>query len=189
MIRLLATTAIAVALMVPAAFAQTSPSNSVGGQPPATVQKGMLDQQELTFIKEASAGRTAEIELSKIATKSANPEVKRFAERMVRDHTAAGTELTRIATELGVAAPTALDVNHQKIRDQLQSMHGPAFDRQYMEVMVDDHDQAVKLFDQEASSGHDARLKQFAQTTLPTIEEHHKMALDLSRRLSETAAK
>jgi hypothetical protein len=47
----------------------------------------------------------------------------------------------------------------------------------------------VKLFRQEASSGHDSKLKQFAQNTSPTIEQHQKMALDLSRRLSETAAR
>lgn len=107
----------------------------------------------------------------------------------MRDHSAAVAELTRISIELGSAAPKGLDANHQKIRDQLQSLHEPAFDRQYMQVMVDDHDQAAKLFRQETSSGHDTMLKQFAQKTLPTIEEHHKMALDLSRRLSETAAK
>jgi len=149
----------------------------------------MLDQQDLSFVKEASAGGTAAVELSKLSAKSANPEVKRFAERMVRDHSAAVAELTRISIELGSAAPKGLDANHQKIRDQLQSLHEPAFDRQYMQVMVDDHDQAAKLFRQETSSGHDTMLKQFAQKTLPTIEEHHKMALDLSRRLSETAAK
>jgi putative membrane protein len=85
--------------------------------------------------------------------------------------------------------PKALDTDHQRVRGQLQSMHGNAFDRQYMRVMVEDHDQAVKLFRQETSVGHDSQLKQFAQKTLPTIEEHQKMALDLSRRLSETAAR
>ena len=36
---------------------------------------------------------------------------------------------------------------------------------------------------------HNAELKQFAQKTLPTIEQHQKMALALSHRLSETAAR
>jgi hypothetical protein len=53
-----------------------------------------------------------------------------------------------------------------------------------MRAMVEDHDQAVKLFRQEDSLGHDPLLKQFAHKILPTIEEHHKMALDLSHRLS-----
>ena len=122
----------------------------------------------------------AEVAFSKMAEKSDNPDVKRFAEKMVRDHTAANKELTTIANEVGVEIPKTLDTDHQKIHDQLQSMHGKAFDQQYMRVMVDDHDQAVKLFGQEDSVGHDSRLKQFAHTTLSTIEEHHKMALGVA---------
>jgi putative membrane protein len=68
-------------------------------------------------------------------------------------------------------------------------MHGKAFDQHYMRLMVDDHDKAVKLFRQESGSGNNAELKQFAQKTLPTIEQHQKMALALSHRLSETAAR
>ena len=40
-----------------------------------------------------------------------------------------------------------------------------------------------------AGSAHNPELKQFAEKTLPTIQQHQKMALDLSRRLSETAAR
>jgi putative membrane protein len=124
-----------------------------------------------------------------LGTKSENPDVKHFEEQMVRDHTTANTELTAIAGQAGIETPKALDTDHQKIHDQLQSMHGKAFDQQYMRVMVEDHDQAVKLFRQEDSLGHDPQLKQFANKILPAIEEHQKMALDLSRRLSQTAAR
>ena len=130
-----------------------------------------------------------ELEISRIAEKSANPEVKHFAERMVQDHSAANTELTSIATGLGIEMPKTLAPLHQRIRDQLRSMHGKAFDQQYMRLMVDDHDKAVKLFRQESGWAHNAELKQFAQKTLPTVEQHQKMALALSHRLSETAAK
>jgi putative membrane protein len=171
------------------ALAQMSHPNSVVGPAAATASKDALGQQDANFVKEATAGGMAEIELSKIAEKTENPEVKRFAERMVHDHTAANTELAGIATGLNVETPKTLDDDHQRIRDRLRNMHGKDFDRQYMQIMVEDHDQAVKLFRQEVSSGHDPKLKQFAQNTLPTIEQHQKMALDLSRRLSETAAR
>ena len=47
----------------------------------------------------------------------------------------------------------------------------------------------VKLFQQEERSGQDIELKQFAQETLPTLDEHQKMALELLRKLSQTAAR
>jgi putative membrane protein len=190
MIHRLTMHSIAIGLLIaPAALAQMNHPNSVVGPAAATASKDALGQQDANFVKEATAGGMAEIELSKIAEKTENPEVKRFAERMVRDHTAANAELTGITTGLNVETPKTLDADHQKIRDRLRNMHGKDFDRQYMQIMVEDHDQAVKLFRQEASLGHDLKLKQFAQNTLPTLEQHQKMALDLSRRLSETAAR
>ena len=189
MLRLLTTTAIGFGLVVAStSFAQTSHPNPAVGQAPTTVPGNLLDQQDASFIKEAAAGGMAEVTLSKMAEKSTNAEVKHFAEKMVQDHTAANTELTAIANQLGAEMPKTLDRDHQKIHDQLEGIHGKPFDQQYMRVMVEDH-QAVRLFRQEANSGHDLRLKQFAQKTLPTIEEHQKMASDLSRRLSETAAR
>jgi putative membrane protein len=189
MVRLLATTALAAGLLAaPAVFAQVNNPGAPGGAAPA-ISKESLSQQDKTFIKNAAEGGMAEVELSKIAEKSQNPQVKQFAERMVRDHTAANTELTGIVTGLGIDMPNRLDTEHQRIRDQLAGMHGTAFDQQYMHVMVDDHDQAVKLFREEDAAGRDPELKQFAQKTLPIIEQHQKMAIDLSHRLAGTAAR
>ena len=194
MLRLLTTTAVGVGLLVASpSFAQTTYPNPAISPAVTAVpkldQQEKLDQQDTNFIKEAAAGGVGEVAFSKMAEKSGNPYVKRFAERMVRDHTKANTELTAIASKASIEMPKMLDADHQKIHDQLQTIHGTDFDQQYMRVMVNDHDQAVKLFRQEDSLGRDSRLKQFARKTLPTIEEHHMMAADLSRRLSQTAAK
>jgi putative membrane protein len=75
------------------------------------------------------------------------------------------------------------------MREKLQTLHGKAFDDQYAHDMVEDHNKAVKLFQQEERAGHNTELKQFAQKTLPTLEEHQKMAVELSRKLSQTAAR
>jgi putative membrane protein len=193
MIRLLTTTAIvAVGLFVaPVAFAQTSPPSRTAraATAPAATAKATLDTEDKAFVQEAASGGRAEVELSKIAQKSENADVKSFANRMIQDHTMANAQLATLATSLGIETPKALDSEHERLRDRLQALHGKAFDEQYMREMVDDHNKAVKLFQQEERSGHNAELKQFAQKTLPTLEEHQKMAQELSRRLSQTAAK
>jgi predicted outer membrane protein len=90
------------------ALAQMSHPNSVVGPAAATASKDALGQQDANFVKEATAGGMAEIELSKIAEKTENPEVNRFAQRMVHDHTAANTELAGIADGLNVETPKRL---------------------------------------------------------------------------------
>ena len=58
-------------------------------------------------------------------------------------------------------------------------MSGKKFDHEYGNFMVKDHEKAVKLFRKEADKGDNGELKQFASKTLPTLEEHLKMARDL----------
>jgi putative membrane protein len=108
---------------------------------------------------------------------------------MIADHTKANEQLTAVAAGLGAEMPKTLDSEHERMREKLQALHGKAFDDQYVRSMVDDHNKAVKLFQQEERSGQSIELKQFAQKTLPTLKEHQKMALELSHKLSQTAAR
>jgi len=184
MIRLLTRIGVfAVGLLLGAAsYAQTSPP-STSAAPPAA--KDTLNQQDKTFVKEAAIGGMAEVELSKIAQKSDNAEVKRFADRMVRDHSAANQELTTIATGLAIDMPKALDQEHEQMRQKLTTLHGKAFDEQYMQGMVEDHNKAVNLFQQEERSGSSAHLKQFAQKTYRpsrSTRRWHSSCLIRSRR-------
>jgi putative membrane protein len=188
MIRLLARTAVlAVGLSLGAlSYAQTSPP---GASPAGPAAKDTLNQEDKTFVKEAALGGMAEVELSKLAQKSENAEVKSFADRMIRDHTAANQELTTIARGLGVDPPTALDPEHEEMRKKLTTLHGKAFDEQYMQGMVADHHKAVTLFQQEGRSGSSVQLKQFALKTLPTLQEHQKMALELTHKITQASAR
>ena len=168
----------------PPVFAQTGqPSHAA-----ATSAKDELDQKDKTFGKEAAIGSMSDVELSKMAQKSENADVKRFADRIIEDHTRANEQLTSITVGLGVDMPKILESEHERMREKLRTLHGKAFDDQYTRHMVEDHNKAVKLFQQAERSGHNTELKQFAQKTLPTLDEHQKMALELSRKLSQTAA-
>jgi putative membrane protein len=88
MIRLLTTTALFAAglLLAPGSFAQTSQPNAPSRAAPAGTATEALNQEDQTFVKEAGIGGMAEVELSKLAQKSENADVKSFADRMIRDH-------------------------------------------------------------------------------------------------------
>jgi len=190
--RLIATVAAVFAAgltVTPASFAQSSQPNGPGKPAAGSAAGETLNPEDKTFVKQAALGGLAEVELSKMAQKSLNADVKSFADRMILDHTAANEQLSSLATGLGVEMPKTIDSEHQRMREKLATLHGKAFDAQYMRDMVEDHDKAVKLFQQEERTGHNPALKEFAQKTLPTLEEHQKMALDISHRLSRTAAK
>ena len=64
--------------------------------------------------------------------------------------------------------------------DQLSKLSGPEFDHAYMQMMVEDHEKDVAEFKQEAASGKNPAIKNFAAQTLPTLEDHLRQARDVA---------
>jgi putative membrane protein len=127
-------------------------------------------------IKAAHAGM-AEVELGKLAVdKAGSEEVKKFGQRMVDDHGRTNDELKILAQNKHIALPTAFDPHGKAIHDRLTKLSGAAFDRAYMQAMIVDHQKAVNEFRVEARSGKDADVKGWAAKTLPTLEDHVKLA-------------
>jgi putative membrane protein len=142
---------------------------------------GKASKSDASFMKDAANDSLAEIELGKVVPqKSQNADVKAFSQRMVDDHTKANEELKPIAEKLGVALPTAPEGKHAKMVKDL-SKKDKRFDHEYAEAMVKDHEKAVKLFEKTSKKGDSEEVRQFAAKTLPTLQEHLKMARDLKK--------
>jgi putative membrane protein len=140
-----------------------------------------------TFVKNAAVGGMEEVQLGQMAAqKASNPEVKNFGQRMVDDHTKANSQLQQIAAQKGMTVPAALPASKRKDIDRLTRLNGAAFDRTYMSMMVQDHKKDVSEFQKAAKSAKDADIKSFASTTLPTLQDHLKMAQSISSSLSKS---
>jgi len=143
-----------------------------------------------TFVEKAAIGGMAEVQLGNLAQqKAASEDVKKFAARMVQDHSKANDELKQIASTKGVQLPSGLDKKHQSDMDRLQKMSGADFDKAYMSHMVDDHKHDVADFKKEANSGNDSDIKGFASKTLPTLEEHLQLAQTTNDAVKKSGAK
>ena len=89
------------------------------------------------FINEMAVAGMAEVQLGKLATeRAANADVKAFGHMIVTDHSKAGDELKQIASQLKVQPPTQLDPKHRDLAERLSKLQGAAFDREYMDAMV-----------------------------------------------------
>jgi putative membrane protein len=148
---------------------------------------GKVSKGDKSFIMDAATDSMAEIELGKVAQQNAsNAEVKKFAQRMMDDHTKASQELEPIATKLGVTPPTEIKGKHARMVKDLSKKTGEKFDKDYVNDMVKDHEKAVKLFQKQSEKGESEELKQFAAKQLPTLQEHLKMAQDLHAGMKKT---
>ena len=140
-------------------------------------QKTVPSSSDSKFVQAASAGGLAEVQLGQLAKdKGSNSAVKDFGQRMVTDHSAANDKLKGIASQENISVATSLNSNDQALYSRLQSMSGSQFDEAYINAMVRDHREDIAEFEKEANNGQDAKIKQFAMDTLPTLRDHLKMA-------------
>ena len=144
---------------------------------------GTSHMNDKKFVKDAALGGMTEVELGKLATQKGSSEgVKQFGQKMVDDHTKANDQLKEIASKESIEVPSALDAKHQARIDKLSNLSGDAFDKAYIKDQLKDHKQDVSEFKMEAQTGSDPNIKQFASTTLPTLQEHLTMVEGLSKK-------
>src|SRR5690349_17958625 len=150
---------------------------------PAIAQNA--DKASKSFIKTAIEHNYAEIDVGKLAAeKGKSAEVKQYGERMVKDHTEANQKAIAAAKQMGIDPPTSADMSHQATYLKLKILSGDSFDKSFAKGMLADHQKDVKEFQKESSKNDPAG--QFAKETVPTLQEHLKMAQQLNQSLNGT---
>jgi putative membrane protein len=153
------------------------PSSTTTASPAANAASakssgGNLSAKDKRFINEAAAGGMMEVEGGRMASQNAkHGEVKKFGERMVTDHSAANNELKSIASSKGVQLPAGKSPGKWKN------------DKDYMDMMVKDHEKDLAAFQAEAKDGSDPEVKKFANKTSKVIEKHLNMAKEIQGKL------
>ncbi len=163
-------------------------ANANGG-PAAQPGGAALSDADKKFINDAASGGLAEVEMGRLATKNGqSAEVKKFGQRMIDDHTKANNELSQLASSKGITPPKEPNSEQKSTMDRLSKLKGEAFDRAYMDDMVKDHTKDVAEFEKEANQGGDNDVKAFASKTLPTLQEHLRMAQSIAPKERKEAA-
>ena len=96
-----------------------------------------------------------------------DPELKRVAEALVKDHADATARMAKIADEKKWPLPA-----------QQRGLAPPAgtasadFDANWTDDMISAHERAVALYSAQAQGGEDQDLRAYARATLPTIQRH-----------------
>ena len=137
------------------------------------------------FVDDASAKGLAEVQTSELALqKSQSADVKKFAEMMIDDHTAANEELAQVASglKLKVADEAELMARAKKMVLQVRE---ESFDKAYANNQVVAHEQTIELFEEEIKSSKTPELTAFAQKTLPKLQHHLEQAKALQAKYNK----
>lgn len=139
---------------------------------PGMSGKSSLSQKDKTFMKKAAKGGMMEVEMGKMAERNGQSDaVKSFGKRMVTDHSKANDELNSIAKKKDFKLPNKTRTGTWKS------------DKDYMDMMLKDHEKDLAEFQEEAKNGEDADLKEFAEKTAKVVQQHLDLAKETQSKL------
>jgi putative membrane protein len=152
--------------------------NAVVGLAPAAAQQPKSLASDSAFIARAGSAGLLQVKLGKLAEKKgSSTSVAEFGKRMVTDYSKTNEELKAAAKNAGFPGPVLLRQD-QQIFDRFNRMGRSSFDKAYMVEMVGQHNEAVRLFQQESAGGRVQSLKQLASRMLPEMEQRRSLATE-----------
>lgn len=167
----------------PGGMAPDTPRMETGKPPP-----DHANTQDKLFVRQATLGGLAEVELGKLAQQKGNAAVVRdFGTRMQRDHSQANERLAKAGKPASPSIPGGLDPEHKQFHDRLSGLSGRNFDIAYLQAQIAMHQQTVNLLMWEISFGQSAALTKYAADTLPAVMEHLELATRTLASLTSTA--
>jgi putative membrane protein len=133
----------------------------------------MIDQKTTDFINDAATGGMMEVELGNMANQKASSQrVKDFGKMMVDDHTKVNDNLKNICSQKNIDLPASITPDQRKDIDKLSKKTGSAFDKEYVNMMVDDHKKDIDAFKKAEMDVNDNDIKTFITNTLPVLQKH-----------------
>jgi putative membrane protein len=139
-----------------------------------------LSAEDKTFIETAYKGGLAEIKEVQLAQqKAADPQVRKTASQLQKEHEALNSELSRIGSRYGVALPKEPSPERQALYQKLQKLSGDDFDKQFLKAGAEAHQKTIALFERTESASPNPEIKTLAGDTLPTLKKHLSMLKDL----------
>jgi len=137
-----------------------------------------LSWSDRRFVNKTAEGNQDEVQLARLAAeRTTNIEVRNFAQKIVSDHTSMASELTAIASAKNVKLDSDTDQTREYKR--LSKKSGPDFDHEFVDHMIDEHENDIKAFEKAAKDAKDAEVRSFASKHLADLRQHLATAQNL----------
>jgi putative membrane protein len=140
---------------------------------PDTTAKHFLIVASIKNLQEVSAAELA-------VQKAKKPEVRAFAQMMIKDHGQSEQQLLQLAKSQGISLPHAATGG---IKPDLLLAGAANFDSAYVNAMSAGHGNTVQTFENYATTGKDPAVRAWAQQMLPTLKMHLEHIKTIEKQL------
>jgi len=145
---------------------------------------------EQDFMMKASQANLAEIDVARIALeKSDNSDVRDYANMIRTDHSSALKDLADLMKDKNVSQPSAVAPESQQDISRMSNLTGPELDREFMNMMVSDHQRVVEMFRDQQAIAQNSDVKDYVEDLLPKLEMHLEKAERLQSKLFSSPVK
>jgi putative membrane protein len=151
-------------------------------EPASTADRqSVLSEDEKDFAEYASEMHAGEIEMAKQAKqKSTNEDVRDYADAVINTHSDALKDLSR---DVGNESRKA-SLDTQSHVKYLAPLSGAQFDKEFVALMIADHQSATDTFREGVNFTHNKELKDYLQNTLSDLEKGLKDGQQLQSKLT-----
>lgn len=131
------------------------------------------NEKDAQFLVNAAEINLEEMKLGQLAQQnSKNAEVRDLGKMMEKAHSKAMEELTGLASKKSITIPSAPTDAAMDSYTKLGKKAGPDFDKEYCEMMVNGHKDAIVIFENASSVATDNDIRQWANAMLPGLRAH-----------------
>lgn len=143
-----------------------------------------VSQDAVNFVQEAASGGMMEVQLGNIAQKNSNNmAIKNYGKMLADDHSSANDKLKDIANKKNITVPNTVTSDQQNKIDKLSKETGTTFDKDFISMAVDDHQNDIDKFKKAEDNIQDPDLKDFIAKTLPTLQKHLDKAKEIKKKM------
>jgi putative membrane protein len=145
------------------------------------------DRETIAFLEIIDK---AEIDAAKdVKNRLHNKNVKKYAEHMIKDHSANLKKTKKISKDEKISALETDGLRKQKKDNKAEVAHlkklkGAVLDKEYIDAMVSGHQKALKAVEDMEPKVKNAVLKAHLANTKKTVAEHLEMAKSLQKALA-----
>lgn len=141
-------------------------------------------EKDAQFLVNAAEINMEEIQLGQLAQQRGTANhVKEMGKMMEDAHTKSLNDLTALAQTKTITIPTSATDDAKDAYEKLSKKSGNDFDREYTDMMVNKHKDAIDAFEKVSTDeDRDAEIKNWAIASLPNLRTHYNHAVEVQKK-------
>lgn len=141
-------------------------------------------EKDAQFMVDVAASNYGEVKLAKLALqKSSSKEIKEVAKIIETDHSAVMSDLKTLSASKGITIPSEESGEAKDKLKELANENTSGFDKEWCEILMDNHKNSISKFENAANNVSDPDLKNFVNTVLPKLRTHHDRLMECHKKL------